>query len=87
MATQENWDERNQDQPIEFAGGNEVCEGCLVDLEQNGTRITALVKANAGDNWTAEVTAFPGTDADTIGDIKVGATIEFEDRHVFRCAA
>ena len=41
MATQENWDERNQDQPIEFEGGNEVCEGCLIDLEQNGVRITA----------------------------------------------
>ena len=81
-------DERNHDNPIEYDGGkNEVSAGCVVDLEHNGVRITARVTKADGQTWTGEVTGFPNEDAEEHGNLKVGATIEFEDRHVFRCAA
>ncbi len=90
MKTQEtSFDVRQQDQPIEFAGSNNnVSEGCEVQLEANGVQICAkVVKTNADQTFKGEVTGFPGSDLDEVGDLKIGSPIRFQDRHIFRCAA
>ena len=90
MTTQNwNFDERNQDQSIEYAGSAKaICQGCKVDLEQDGVRITVQVENNEGSAWTGQITAFPNNTDDTeIGELKIGNTINFEERHIFRCAA
>ncbi len=89
MSTQEiTFDVRNEQQPIDFDGSaDEVCEGCLVDLEHQGATITAKVLEGAAPNWMGEVTEFPAGDQKKLGNLKVGAKIKFEDRHIFRCAA
>ena len=88
-ATKTNFSERNLDQPIVFDGSiNEIAEGCSIELESDGVTLTAKVIAcNAGQAWTAEITGFLNFDNNEHGNLKVGSTIEFEDRNVLRCAA
>ncbi len=87
MTTQINWNERTEDQPIVFDSVNEVAEGCIVDLDYEGVTISAKV-TNCNENpWTGEITSFPDSNTTEHGKLKVGSTIQFEDRHVFRCAA
>ncbi len=83
-----NWGLRSQDAPIAFAGAEQLCEGCIVDLEHEGTRVSVRVQSHEGQAWTGEITGFPQC-ADTceIGDLKVGTTVQFEDNQVLRCAA
>ncbi len=83
------FDDRSKDANIEFRGGlNEVSEGCRVDLEHQGVRITAKVtKYTPGEPWVGEVTDFADKAPDQITDLKIGSTIRFEDRHVHSCAA
>ena len=61
MSTQEiTFEVRNEQQPIVFDGSaDEVCEGCLVDLEHAGATITAKVLEGTTPNWMGEVTEFP----------------------------
>ncbi len=74
---------RDDNTAIEYDGdANEVCEGCSVNLEHEGTTITArVIECNDGQPWVGEITD------STIENLKVGTTIHFEDCHVFRCAA
>ena len=88
MSTQINWNERTDDQSIVFDGtNNEVCEGCIVNLDWDGIAITVKVTDCTNDPWTGEVTGFPDSDVTEHGELKIGTTIKFEDRHIFRCAA
>ncbi|MHC4414689.1 MAG: hypothetical protein ACYS0G_05340 [Planctomycetota bacterium] len=90
METQEIiFDERTESQPIDFCGGaTEVYEGCQVDLERDGVRITAkVVSYNPGEPWYGEVTDFPDSDVDEIDGLRIGSPIRFEERHIFGCAA
>ena len=81
--TTPNWNERDNDTAIEYDGeANEVSEGCLVNLDHEGTTITARVtECNDGQPWVAEITD------SKVESLQIGSTIQFEDRHVFRCAA
>ena len=81
--TNPNFSERDNKTAIEYDGNaNEVCEGCIVNLEHEGTMITArVIECNDGQPWVGEITD------SQIKSLKVGATIQFEDCHVFRCAA
>ena len=83
------FDERKQNQPIKFDGGtNEVCEGCTVNLEHNGVTIAVRLDTCQGNVWTGEITEFPNNDGETtVGKLKIGTTIKFEEKHIFRCAA
>ncbi len=83
------WDEREDEQPIEFDGdAEEICRGCTVELEYDGTRVAVEVQNNKGNTWTGRITGFPTNEDETnIGNLKVGNTITFEERHIFRCAA
>lgn len=87
MGTQINWNERNENEPIIFDGTKKVAEGCVVDLEYDGVTVTAEVTNCKATPWTGKITGFPNGDNDNLPELKVGATIKFEDRHVLRCAA
>ena len=90
MATQNwNWDERNQAKPIDFEGGvDEIRQGSTVVLEHNGVHINVQVGNNEGTTWTGVISGFPNTaDQTEIGELEIGNTIKFEERHIFRCAA
>ena len=84
-----NFDVRQQGQPIEFAGSIcDVAEGCEVQLEADGVQICAkVVNTNPDQTFNGEVTSFPGSDVDEIGDLRIGSPIRFQDRHILRCAA
>jgi hypothetical protein len=84
-----NWDERPESQPIEYEGETcEVCEGCEVVLQRGGIDIMAkVVKCRVGEPNIAEVTRLMGSGIEGLGELKVGATVYFWDRHVFSCAA
>ena len=84
-----NFDVRQQGQPIGFAGStSDVSEGCEVYLKADGAQICAkVVKTNADQTFEGEVTGFPGSDLDELGDLNIGSPIRFQDRHIFRCAA
>ena len=83
MATNINFSERSNDQTIEFDGeAREVSQGCLVNLEHEGTVITAkVIECNDGHTWVGEI-----TDSQDEA-LQVGSTIEFEEVNIFRCAA
>ena len=83
------FDKRQKTDAIQYEGSaKKVCEGCTVDLVQNGTTISARIQSNENNLWTGEITGFPSkSDENEIGDLKVGNTITFEDCHIFRCAA
>lgn len=83
-----NWDQRSEDATIVFAGAEQVCEGCIVDLEHEGTRVSVRVQGQEGQAWTGEITGFPQhSDTSAIGELKIGSTVQFEDNQVLRCAA
>jgi len=83
MATNINFSDRSNDQTIEFDGeANEVSQGCLVNLEHEGTVITAkVIDCTDGHTWVGEVT---DSQDETL---QVGSTVEFEEVNIFRCAA
>ncbi len=83
MTIEINFNERDNDQAIQFDGNaNEVCEGCLVDLNHAGETITVKVtECTENQGWSGEITD------SAIDALTVGTTIQFEDRHVIRCAA
>ena len=83
MATEINFNERDNGQSILFDGtANEVCEGCLVDLNHDGEAITVkVVQCTENQPWSGEITD------SSISTLTVGTTVEFEDRHIIRCAA
>ena len=83
MPTNINFSERSNDQTIEFDGeASEVCQGCLVNLEHEGTTITAkVIECTDGQIWTAEITDSHDK------TLKVGSTVQFEEGNIFRCAA
>ncbi len=83
MATEINFNERDNGQSILFDGtASEVCEGCLVDLNHDGDTITVkVVQCTENQPWSGEITDCPSS------TLKVGTTVEFEDRHIIRCAA
>ena len=90
METQNiNFDVRQQGEPIEFAGStSDVSEGCEVQLETDGVQICAkIVKTITDQTFEGEVTGFPGSDLNELGDLIIGSPIRFQDRHIFRCAA
>ncbi len=81
--TTPNFNERDNNTAIEYDGDtNEICEGCSVNLEHDGTMITVrVVECTNGQPWVGEITD------SQIENLKIGTTIQFEDCHVFRCAA
>ncbi len=83
MTTEINFYERDNDQSIQFDGDtSEVCEGCLVDLNHAGETITVKVlQSTENQPWSGEITDSPSA------ALKVGSTVNFEDRHIIRCAA
>ena len=83
MTTQINFNERDNGQSIQFDGDTcEVCEGCLVDLNHAGETITVkVIECSDNQPWSGEITDSP---SDTL---KIGSTVQFEDRHIIRCAA
>ena len=89
MNTEITFDERNTGQAIVFGGSaDQVSEGCQVDLEHSGLKITAKVtKTVDGQPWVGEVTGLAETDAAKRGGLEIGSTIHFEERHIFGCAA
>ncbi len=89
MNTEITFDERNTDQAIAFDGSaDQVSEGCQVNLEHNGLKITAKVIKTVDDHpWVGEVISFAETDAAKLGGLEIGSTIHFEERHIFGCAA
>ena len=84
-----NWVERPEHRPIDYQHNTvEVCEGCEVSLQHRGKTVTAkVVQCRVGEPNIAEVTGFVGHDADQFGELTIGCTILFWDRHVFSCAA
>ncbi len=90
MKTQEiSLDLRQQGQPIEYAGSTRnVLDGCEVQLEADGVQIYAkVVKTYDDQTFEGEVTGFPGSEVDKLGDLRIGSPIRFQDRHIFQCAA
>ncbi len=83
MATQINFNERDNGESIEFDGNaNEECEGCLVDLNHAGeTNTVKVLQCTENQPWSGEITDSPSA------ALKVGSTVNFEDRHIIRCAA
>ena len=81
--TTPNFNERDNNIAIEYDGDTDmISEGCLVNLDHEGTTIIArVIECNEGETWTGEITE------SKIESLQIGATIEFEDCHVFRCAA
>ena len=90
MKTQEiSFDVRQPGQPIVFTdGADTVSEGCLIQLEADGVEIYAkVVKTYDDQTFEGEVTGFPGSDLDKLGDLRIGSPISFQDRNIFQCAA
>ena len=89
MNTQEiSFDQREEDQPIVFTGGADtVSEGSEVDLQHDGSSISAIVLKSTEGDWLAMVTVISAGHAGQFGGVKLGSTIRFQDRHIFRCAA
>ncbi len=89
MDTQKiSFDERSEGQPIAFIGSAQtVSEGCEVDLQHDGLKISAKVMKSDESKWLGEVTDVPVSDADELSGLKIGSTILFEDSNVYRCAA
>ncbi len=90
MKTQEiSFDLRHQGQPIEYAGSTRnVSDGCEVQLEADGVQISAkVVKTYDDQTFEGEVTGFPGSDVDKLGDLRIGSPIRFQDSNIFQCAA
>ncbi len=89
MNTEITFDERNKGQAIAYSGNtSEVSDGCQVDLEHNGMKITAkVVKILDGQPWVGEVTALPKADAAKLGGLQIGSTIHFQEQNIFSCAA
>ena len=83
MAIEINFDERDNGQSIQFDGNTtEVCEGCTVDLNHSGEMITVkVIECTENQPWSGKITD------SSINTLKVGTTVEFEDRHIIRCAA
>jgi hypothetical protein len=83
------WEERPEHQPIVYERDTvQVREGCEVSLNHNGTTITARVlQCGLGEPNVGEVTGFLNHDTEQVGDLTLGTTILFWDRHVFSCAA
>ena len=83
MSNNIKFSERGNDQTIEFDGDAcEVSQGCLVNLEHEGTAITAkVIECTDGQNWIGEI-----TDSQDKA-IKIGETVQFEEGNIFRCAA
>ncbi len=81
--TTPNFNERDNDTAIEFDGNTiKIIEGCLVNLDHEGTTIVArVIECSEGETWTGEITE------SKIESLQIGSTIQFEDCHVFRCAA
>jgi hypothetical protein len=84
-----NWQERPEHQPIEYEGDTvEVREGCEVNLVYDGRTVKARVlRCGLLEPNLAKVTGLLGRDADHLGALKIGSTVQFWDRHVFSCAA
>ncbi len=83
MSNNINFSERGNDQTIEFDGAaSKVSQGCLVNLEHEGTTITAkVIECTDGQTWIGEIT-------DSQDDaVEIGSTVEFEEGNIFRCAA
>ena len=82
-------DERPESQPIEYEGETcEVCPGCEVVLQRAGIDIMArVIECRLREPNVGEVTRILGNGQDRLGEIAVGSTIYFWDRHVFSCAA
>ena len=89
MDTQKiSFDERGEGQPIAFIGSAQtVSDGCEVDLQHNGLKISAKVMKSDEGKWLGEVTDIPASDDDELSGLKIGSTILFEDSNVYRCAA
>ncbi len=81
--TTPNFNERDNKTAIEYDGDtNEISTGCLVNLDHDGTTIIArVIECTEGQTWTAEITE------SKIDSLQIGSMIQFEDCHVFRCAA
>ena len=78
------FDIRKGDQSIEFGGSTtEITEGCNVDLEHNGVRISAKIISVDGETWVGQVIGV----GDDIGDLEVGSKVYFQDEHILTCAA
>ena len=81
-------DERGEGQPIAFIGSAQtVSDGCEVDLQHNGLKISAKVMKSDEGKWLGEVTDIPASGTDELSGLKIGSTILFEDTNVYRCAA
>ena len=89
MDTQKiSFDERGEGQPIAYIGSAQtVSDGCEVDLQHNGLKISAKVMKSNEGKWLGEVTEVPASGADELSGLKIGSTILFEDSNVYRCAA
>ncbi len=89
MDTQKiSFDERGEGQPIAFIGSAQtVSDGCEVDLQHNGLKISAKVMKSDEGKWLGEVTDLPASDVDELSGLTIGSTILFEDSNVYRCAA
>ncbi|MHC4128959.1 MAG: hypothetical protein ACYSWT_12325 [Planctomycetota bacterium] len=84
-----NWDVRPEYEPIEYEGNTcEVCVGCEVSLWHHGEEIIVrVVQCTPGQPTVGEVIDFPAHDVDHVGELTIGSTVSFWDRHVFACAA
>ncbi len=89
METQEiSFDERKEGQPIVFVGGvDTVSKGSEVDLRHDGVRIAAKVLKSTEGDWLAKVTNISEGYAKQFDSVRIGSTIHFQDRHIFRCVA
>ncbi len=89
MDTQKiSFDERSEGQPIAFSGSAQtVSEGCEVDLQHDGLKLSAKVMKSNEGKWLGEVTDVPASEAEELSGLKIGSTILFEDTNVYRCAA
>ena len=88
-----NWDQRSQDATIAFAGAEQVCEGCIVDLEHEGTRVSVRVQGQDGQAWTGEITGFlferdsASATLDQVGNWAVDANLTDEGVSIFNSVA
>ncbi len=81
--TTPNFNERDNDTAIEYDGDTkQIAEGCTVNLDHEGTTITArVIDCTDGQPWVAKITE------SQIESLQIGSTVQFEDCHVIRCAA
>ena len=78
------FDIRKGNQPIEFSGSTtEITEGCNVDLEHNGVRVSAKIVSVDGETWVGQVIGV----GDETSDLEVGSKVYFQDQHILSCAA